>query len=335
MFGIRQKRLARLLHELGSMLEAGVTLRRTLDVLTRGAKDYTLRRVLERVAGDIEAGLPLTEALERRRGYFPSLVIELIHVAEMSGNLDQVCTQLGRYYDEQVRIRGRMMRRLAYPVFQIIAVIAVIYLLRYIASAMALATLGPALRAGQVVLRVLQGALAAAVLYFILKKTLGGMRLLDEFVLRVPLVGRVVRTLAIARFSWAMQLMYEAGAPVSETIMRAMSATNNAAFRARGQRILDVIQGGGTIRQGLERTGLFPLDYLEMVSVGEESGRLPESLGRVARHKFEQAETGMAALTTAITWLVYVGMAAMIIYMIVTLFKGYVGAASSLLDGAL
>ena len=311
-FGISKKRLARLLHDLGTMLESGLTIRRTLQVLSRNPKSPSLARALRHVAADIEQGFSFTQAIERRGHYFPQLVKELMHVAEASGSIGQVCLQLGKYYEMQVQIRRKMTGRMALPILQLLAAIAIIYGLNFIFKAVAGGALGIAAAA----LHVLEGIVVVALLYFVFNRWLVRIRLIDEILLRVPLIGHTMRTLALARFSWALYLMMEAGAGTTEALTRATRATNNGAFIGRTPTLLAAIADGAGLRGSLEQTGLFPIDYLEIISVAEESGMLSESLDRQATARFEEAERALAALTTAIVCVVRIGVMILLVMMI-------------------
>ena len=330
LFGISKKRLARLLHDLGTMLEAGLTIRRALTVLAKNPRDLRLGRVLRTIGADIEQGFSLTEAVEHQGPYFPPLMKQLLQVAEASGSLGPVCLRLAAYYEMQVQIRRKMLGKLAYPTVQILAAIFIIYMLNFIFGSLAQGPLAGAAPIANGVLVALQLVVGLIVAYFLLKPFLSQMRIVDDLLLHVPLLGKVMRTLAMARFSWALHLMLEAGAGTMEALTRSMRATNNGAFTGRAPRLLRAIADGAGLRDGLEETGLFPLDYLEIISVAEESGMLSESLDRQATARFEDAERAITALTTAIAYTVRVAVMIVIVAMIFALARAYFGQIGKL-----
>jgi type II secretory pathway component PulF len=170
------------------------------------------------------------------------------------------------------------------------------------------------------------GAPAALVLaYYAVVRPMGATRLVHETLLRVPVIGRVVRSLALARFSLIMHLMYEAGAPLRDALRRALEGTGNAAFAARARAAVGALEHG-TLTEALQNTGLFPLEDLNIVAVAEESGKLSERLDWLAAHHADQAEAGLRALVIVTARLIYVAVAAVIVFFIVKFFMRYAGA---------
>jgi type II secretory pathway component PulF len=168
------------------------------------------------------------------------------------------------------------------------------------------------------------GAVVVAVaLYFILIRGLGGRRVVHEFILQIPVVRYVSKSLALARFSWSMEMMNEAGMPILEALDRSLTATNNGAFQGRAPRVIHTVQQGGSITEALESVGLFPVDYCEMIRVGEESGSLSATFRRLARQHFENAEAGMKAVAVALGWIIWIIVAGFLIYNIFSLANKY------------
>ena len=149
---------------------------------------------------------------------------------------------------------------------------------------------------------------------------------MHEVLLRLPVVGNVTRSLALARFSLVLQLLMESATPIGRALERAAEATNNAAFAARGKRMADAVEGGANLTEALERTGLFPREYVEVVRIAEESGKMSERFGWLAAHNADRAEAALQALGTALAWLVWAVVAAFIISFIFRIFSRYVGA---------
>ena len=142
------------------------------------------------------------------------------------------------------------------------------------------------------------------------------MRVAHEVLLRIPVVGNLMSTIALARFSWAMEMMTEAGVPILDAITWSLEATTNGAFIARGPAICKQLSDGELLADTFGRSGLFPVEYVEMIAVAQESGSLPEMFKRLARNYFEKMEMAMKVLTRVLGILVWIVVACVIIYFI-------------------
>jgi len=320
MFGISRKQLIWFCHGAATMLDAGLPVIRVLEVLSGQARGSLAARI-SRMKASVEAGTDLTEAA-RRQGIFPQLFLELVSVGEESGTLEQAFAELARYYEFQQRLRRSFVGRTALPALQYVAAVAIISFALHIINSLndQPGELGRHLALGYGI------PLALILGYFFLLKPLGATRAVHEVVLRLPVVGNVARSLALARFSLVMQLLLESAVPVTRGIERAAAATGNGAFAARGKRMAAAVEGGTTLTEALQRTGLFPREYVEVVRIAEESGKMSERFGWLAAHHADRAEHAMQALGTALAWLVWVVVAAFIISFIFRIFSQYVGA---------
>lgn len=321
MAGVSLRRLIWLSHSLGTMLDAGLPVSRALGVLgSESHRDWT-RGALQRVQSRVDGGSTLAEAFEAEKR-FPRLFVQLVAVGEESGTLDRTLGELARFYEFQRRLRRNLVAYLALPVLYYVVAVAVISLATHIIISVIEG--GPP----KLFLYLCVGYGTPVVLiavYFLLLKPLGGTRFCHEVLLRVPLVGGGVRALALARFSLVMYLMSESAVPVTQALIRSFEATNNSAFAARGDAAAAAIDGGATLTDALADTGLFPRDYMEAIQVAEESGKLSERLDWLASHYADKAEFALRALAAVFAKLVYVIVAAIIVFFIFRFFARYAG----------
>jgi len=147
----------------------------------------------------------------------------------------------------------------------------------------------------------------------------------------MPLIGPLVRTIAIARFSWAMELMTTAGVRILDAIQWSLEATTNKAYSSRAPGIIERVESGMKLHEALRGTRLFPDDYTEMIAVSEESGSMPDIFARLARNYFEKMDTALKALATAAFWLIWIFVAAVIIYVIFRIALAYTGMIGGLM----
>jgi type IV pilus assembly protein PilC len=318
---LRLKTLSGFSRQLGTMLDAGLPIRRSLGVVERSARQ-PMKGICQRVGIAIEQGASLSEALEREGRAFPVLYIRLIHMGETVGGLDKVFKRLADYYEFVRAMWMRLITQLIWPLCEFWAMIFVLAALSYIRNMFlqdhgspkgALMILG----AGALIF------FAPIAAYIVLTRTIGGNRFVHEILIRVPVIGAVFRTLALARFSWSMELMTDSGVPIYNSLQWSMQATANGAFEGRLPGIVQRIKDGTPLAKSLEMSGLFPIDYIEMMHVAEESGSMPDTFARLAKNYFDQADRAIRALVTALGWLIWICVASVIIYYIFTMALGY------------
>ncbi len=323
MFGLSRKDLIRLCHDLGTMLDAGLPVTRALSVLCEQSPASRLGRIAARATGRVNAGESLAEAFEHS-GPFPPLLIQLVDAGERSGTLERTLRELQRYFEFRRRTWRSFLAQIALPVLQYVVAIAVVAFVSYI-----LGMLTGQRRFGgpTVVLAVgYGGPLVLIAAYVAASNLLGALRLFHEAALQLPVVGYVMRSMALARFSLVLYLMYEAGLPIGEALRRSFDATGNRAFAARGRRVAKAVGEGATLAEAIGESRLFPAQYTHIIEIAEQSGKLSERLDWLARHHAARAEESLSVLGKALGWLVWAGVAAVIIYFIVSIFMGYVSA---------
>jgi type IV pilus assembly protein PilC len=323
MFGIGLKQMIWLCRTMGTMLDAGLPVSRVLTVLVSQA-DGALRGALERVRTGVEGGETLTEAFQAT-GAFQPLFVQLVSAGETSGTLDRTFAELARFYEFQQRMWRYFLGQITLPVIQYVAAVAIVSFATFLTQMLA----GGHGGYGGLIAGLLIGygvPAALIVLYLVVVKQLGGTRAVHEIVLQIPVLGGVMRSLALARFSLILYLMYEGGVPVAESLRRAFEGTNNGAFAARARVAVETVEKGGTLTDALLATGLFPPEYMEVISVAEESGKISERLDWLAKEYADRAEAAMGALVSVAAKVIYACYAIIIIIFIFRIFTGYLGA---------
>ncbi len=321
LFGLPAKRMAWLCRTFSTMAEAGLPTTRVLDVLAQQVPGARLASGLRRARQAVDAGATLAEALERQH-LFPRLFLQLVEVGEASGTLERATAELARYYELQQRLWHTFLSRIALPATQYVVAVAVIAFATYVIN-----WIGGSPGGAAPILMLGYGTPVALVCaYVFLVRPLGGTRIAHEVLLRLPVVSGVVRSLALARFSLVMYLTFEAGVPVKQALTQAFEATNNGAFEARGMSAVEAIDRRKTLTEALHETGLFPREYMDVVEIAEESGKLSDRFEWLADHHAERAEFALGLLMGALAKAIWVVVAIFIIIFIVRFFSMYAGA---------
>ena len=136
----------------------------------------------------------------------------------------------------------------------------------------------------------------------------------------------------MARFSWAFALTQQAGMPIGPSLDASLKATANGSFAAAAPQVIGMVQGGEDLSEALAATNLFPVEYLELVRVGEATGTVPETLERLSPQLEEQARRSLAALTGTLAWMIWALVAIMIVFIVFRIFMiAYIGPINDLL----
>ena len=317
-------------------LGAGLTLR---DVFRQQAAParVAVRPVAERIAAEMDKGGGLEDAMKRQGDVFPPLMTAMASVGEQTGMLPEVFAELEKYYARQQQLRRLFLALTAWPLIQFIGAVFVLAGLIFIFGLIPQGTgkfalhfdplgLGMSGTAGALLFlaSVFGFLLILWIGYLLLTRFLGGKAYIDGLLLRTPIVGRCLRALALARFCLALRLTLETGMPIARALRLSFRAADNAAFTAQLDKATTAVKRGDDLTVALAATGLFPEDLQHILAVGEESGRLTEVLRQQAEHYHDEAGRRMTALTTALSVLVWLIVAAFIITAVFRIFLAYI-----------
>ena len=342
---IPTKTLIHLSRSLGTMLESGIQIRKSLQIATKKIGHSKTRSILRHISDDIDGGTDLATAFREHGHFFPTLFIDMLAVAEDSGALPDVLKHLAEHYENNMRMKKEFIQSIIWPAFQLFAAILVIAVLILVLGMLA-STTGNSEMADEMLFG-LSGPSGAATWLFcsfgsmaglffaykLLNAMFQGERGLDIVLVQIPVLGHCMKAFAIARFSWAYFLTQQTGMAVVDSLKASLRATGNGAYMGSTSLICNEILEGATLTDALDRSGMFPEDYIEMVSVAEESGTVPEALHRLSPQFEENARSHMKTLTRAITILVWLIVAGFILFFVFSFMLWYVGQINQALEG--
>lgn len=338
------KELAVLSRSLGTSLHSGVDILKALDLATRrtgGAMHQTLTEIISQ----IKSGEDLASAIESHGSFFPDLFSDMIQVGEQTGSLPEVLKSLASHYENNVRLRSDFINRITPSVIQfsiaIIVVAGMIFILGWISQTTGtqIDILGWGLVGTTGALTWLAfWAMFAASLYVgykLLTRSLAGLSALHRTMLSIPVVGRCMQDLAIARFSWAFSLTQGAGMSIDPSLDSSLRATSNGAFISATDQVIRDVNNGLSLTDSLQRTELFPIDFIQVVDVAEISGTVPESLDRLSPQFEENARRSMQNMTAAFGWAIWTCVAVFIIFIVLKIILWYVAMLNDAINMAL
>ena len=330
-FGL--KTLSQFCHQTAIMLEGGITLRKALAVSGRSARP-ALAAVYERLGEAIEGGATFTEALETEGRRFPTLLRRLVRVGEEAGVLDLVMRRLSAYYDFLRKVWVSFITQMIYPILMFWAMIFVLAGFQYIRGIL-LPEADPQEAATRAFAILLIGVLVffgPIVLYFVVTRFFGGKRVVHTVLMQTPLVSAIMRYLSLGRFAWCMEMMTDAGVRIMDAVNWSMEATTNHYFIAKGKQIQRDLQDGLTLTEALTQSKAFPFEFLQLLDTGEESGSMTEMFGRLSKIYFEKAETALKAMARVLSILIWMVVAGVMIYFIITMAMSYINQLNETLN---
>ena len=341
---IRLKPLAQLCQRLAIATNAGLEDRRIWsDEAERSSG--ALQRSCEVIRDELAAGHSLSEALPKTGRFFPKLFRNMISVGETSGQLGKTYKRLGQHYEKSLSARRAFMSRLAWPMLQLGMALGVIGLLIWVmglpminkpGAQQQTDMLGLGLTGTRGLLIYLNVIIlfVIGVLLFIEAARRGALwtKSLQRLAIGIPVIGGALKTLALARFTWALQLVLDTPMDLRRALPLALEASGNDYFAQHGRDVALHIQSGSEIYTALATTGAFPADLLDQIAVGEQSGSLVETMEHQAEHYQDKATMALSLLAQFAGYAVWVLVAVFIISMIFRLFFFYTQQLNSFIE---
>ncbi|MGH9380071.1 MAG: type II secretion system F family protein [Thermoanaerobaculia bacterium] len=309
---VQTKRLAVFTRQLSVMLDAGLPLAQCLEILAAQEDDKRFRGIVHRVRGDVEAGASLAGAMRRSPAAFDRLYVSMVEAGEAGGVLDIILQRLAAYLEKTVRLKNQVRSALVYPV----AVLAIASLVVWIilwkvvpVFAQLFAGLGSEMpyltrlvvNASEWVGRLgLAAILLAILLYLGLRawhRTRGGARSLDGLLLKIPILGGLLRKIAVARFCRTLSTLTASGVPILDGLQITARTAGNAVVHDAVLAVRKAVEEGRTLAAPLAQTRAFPPMVVQMIHVGEQTGALDPMLSKIADFYEDEVDTGVTGLT--------------------------------------
>jgi type IV pilus assembly protein PilC len=306
---------AQFIRELATAVQAGLPLVPALRTMAKGRRGGNQHAMLMHLIAKVEQGDSLAKALETWGKPFDELIVNLVKAGEASGKLADVLHQAADLLEGDLRLRRSLMSATLYPLMLItLASIAVVIVTTFIVPAVLKPLVGQNIKLPLPTIIVqgfasfvsgywwlILGVIAGIVFFFQRARRQPESRLkLDRFTLKIPLFGPMIRDAMVARFTRTLGTLVSSGLPVLTALRLTAATLTNVAMRGAVVKVCDQVAGGKTIAEPLEATGFFPPLLVQIVALGERSGRLPELLRQAAGSLEEKTNTRVKAITTII-----------------------------------
>ncbi len=309
--GTSMKELAIFTRQFSVMIDAGLPLVQCLEILGSQQENRTFQKVLFQVRQDVESGATLSDALRKHPKIFDNLYCNMVAAGEAGGILDTILQRLAAYIEKIVKLRSAVRSALVYPIAVIVIAVGVVWIILWKVIP-TFATLFEGLGAqlplptritialshmvGRwwwvIFLAIGLGAYALNRYY----KTYQGRRAIDRLLLRLPVLGMVLRKIAVARFCRTLGTLVSSGVPILDALDITARTSGNAVVEDAILATRKSIEEGKTIAEPLKNTDVFPPMVVQMVAVGEHTGNLETMLNKIADFYEDEVDEATANL---------------------------------------
>jgi type IV pilus assembly protein PilC len=308
---ISTKRLAVFTRQFSVMLDAGLPLVGCLEILGEQEEHRKFRGIIQQVRAEVEAGASLSDAMAKHPAAFDQLFVSMMAAGEAGGILDIILQRLSTYLEKLYRLKNQIRSAMIYPSVVITIAIGVVYVILWKVIPVftqLFASLGgemPLLtriiiRCSQIVGRYGWGLILMGIAGFFAvrayHKTYRGRRVIDGILLKLPVIGMLLRKIAVARFSRTLSTLTASGVPILEGLEITAKTSGNAIVEDAVMAVRRSVEEGKTLSAPLRETKVFPPMVVQMIYVGEQTGALDQMLSKIAEFYEDEVDTAVAGL---------------------------------------
>ena len=308
-YKFKTKEVSFISRQLASMTGAGLSLVRALFILQDQEENKKAKAVLLDIYEEVQKGKSFSDVLQTKPGVFPELFVSMVAAGEASGTLDQMLNRLSDHFANANKTANKAKSALVYPVVLLVLLVAVIILLftavlPQFGSMMAEEDMTPLSRAlmafsdsliNQWYIYIIVIAAIVVTFWFLLKTPSTRLKM-DELLLKMPKVGKLVATMYTGTFARNMSNLYGAGLQMVDCIEKSIAVVGNSYVREKFKEVIANIKLGESMSKSIEKTGIFEGMFTSMIFVGEESGTLDTILSKVADYYDEEADSAITKL---------------------------------------
>lgn len=311
---VTEKDITLFTRQLATMMKAGVPLLQSFDIVGKGAANGAVSRLLGDIKLEVESGSSLNQAFRKYPQHFDQLFCNLVSAGEQAGILDSLLDRLATYREKILAIKGKIKSAMFYPASVLgiaIVITAVIMIFVIPEFKKVFSSFGADLPAPTLVVIAISDAfvqyswllLLIAVAGFttfayMLKRSLALQIAVDRLLLRLPVMGDIVRKATIARWARTLSTMFAAGVPLVEALDSVGGAAGNHVYKMATKQIQSEVSTGTSLTVAMQNTAVFPVMVIQMASIGEESGQLDSMLSKVADFFEQEVDDSVEALSS-------------------------------------
>jgi len=336
--GLTDKDLVVFTRQFGTMINAGLPLIQCLDILSTQSENKILRETVGDVKNSVEAGSTFSDALKKHPKVFDELYTNMIHAGEVGGLLDTILTRLAKHIEKAMKLKGQIKSAMVYPSAIVgVAIIVISVLMVWVIPVFAQMFLemsggkiglpGPT----QLVINIsnffqsywyfmggaLVGIMMAIKRYY---GTVNGRIVIDRLLLKIPIVGDLIRKASVAKFTRTLGTLITSGVPLLEGLSICAKTSGNKVIEEALMNARVSISGGKTISEPLAKCNVFPKMVTHMIAVGESTGALDAMLGKIADFYEDEVDQAVDTLTSLLEPIMMVVLGTIIGFIVIAMY---------------
>lgn len=346
--GITDKDLAVFTRQFGTMINAGLPLIQCLDILATQSENKVLGKAVGDVKVDVEGGSTFSDALRKHPKVFDDLYVNMIHAGEVGGLLDTILTRLAKHIEKAMKLKGMIKSAMVYPaaimgVAVIVIAVLMIWVIPIFAKMFSEMSGGKMGLPGPTqfvidmsnfvqsyILFLIAGAIGAGVAFKKYYKTPKGRLVVDRLLLKMPIVGELIRKASVAKFTRTLGTLITSGVPLLDALTICAKTSGNKVIEESILSARISISGGKTISEPLAKSETFPKMVTHMISVGESTGALDAMLGKIADFYEDEVDQAVAALTSLLEPVMMVFLGTIIGFIVIAMYLPIFQMASAI-----
>jgi len=344
--GVNTKTLVVFTRQLSTMIDAGLPLVQCLDILAAQEPDRAFQKIIYSVKANVESGATLADALKKHPKVFDELFTSMVAAGEIGGVLDTILQRLAQYLEKAMRLKQKVKSALRYPSFVLGAsgLIMVVLLWKVIPSFAAIfKSVGnsdlPALTQFVVNLSnnfihylpyITLGITMLVVGYIMMRRNPKGRRIIDGVMLRLPVVGPLIRKAGVAKLTRTLGTLVASGVPILDALETSAKSAGNTVVEQAIMYTRSRVAEGKNIAQPLDETNIFPKMVVQMISVGESTGAMDVMLSKIADFYDDEVDAAVDGLTSMIEPMVMVLIGGMVGFVLISMYLPIFGMAENL-----
>lgn len=331
--------------QLSSMIQTGITLLESLSIIRKQTTKPEMQRVVDDIIANISEGKSFSESLQNHPTLFTPVYIALIRAAEAGGLLDKILARLAENLEKSEDLKRRIKSAMFYPLIILIAVTGVITVMNVFVIPQ-LGTLYEQLNLTlplptRIVLGIsalftkfspflIAGVITGIFLFRKFASTETGKKTLDKFKLQIPILGDIVVLSILDEISRTLSLLIGSGASIIEALNITANVSGNVWYTAAIKAAATMVEKGITLSQAFDKQQIFPLTLIQMIKVGESTGRIDESLFRISQYYERDLDLKIKNLTTALEPIIIVTLGIIIGFIILAIITPIYSLVTSL-----
>jgi type IV pilus assembly protein PilC len=335
MHRIKTKHVMTFTRQLATLIDAGLPILRSLFILSEQVESVVFKEKIHAMVKDIEGGSSLSEAMSKHPKVFDGLYVNMVRAGEIGGVLEAVLDRIAYFLEKREALKGKVKSAMMYPVVvSVLAALIVGFILwkimpRFVVIFEQLGAELPALtlalvKASEILVNKTWIVVLIAVVIFVgfkqINSTKSGKYAIDRMSLKLPVLGELLRKVAIARFAGTLATLVTAGVPILQALDIVRDTSGNEVIARAMDKVYQSVKDGESIHEPLSECPVFPPLVVHMVAVGEETGAIDQMLEKVAEAYEREVDDTVNALTSILEPLLIVFLGAIVGVIVVALY---------------